>query len=70
MSKIISYSPPSENDFLNKDKSFLISHPPPRQQMKETKISKCDKCCENCLLSQPNKELRYVLLSNSGSGSR
>jgi hypothetical protein len=64
MSEIISYSPPYEHDFLIKDKSFVVSYPPPRQEMRETKISKCDKCCENCLLSAPNKELRYVLLSN------
>ncbi len=66
MSRTFSYIP-IEPEFLNKD------NPPLRQQMKEyigprvifkclKKFEKCDKCCESCLLSQPNKELRYVLI--------
>ena len=66
MSGTVSYIP-VEKEFLNK------GNPPSRQQMKEyrgprvllkclKKCEKCDKCCESCLLSQPNKELRYVLI--------
>jgi hypothetical protein len=66
MSRTVSYIP-IEKEFLNN------GNPPSRQQMKEyrgprvflkclKKFEKCDKCCESCLLSQPNKELRYVLI--------
>ena len=63
MSRTFSYIP-IEPEFLNKE------NPPSRQQMttktkifKECKcLKKCDKCCESCLLSASNKELRYVLI--------